>query len=240
MAALAAIAACGGWLVSGAVSPAHATPNPLTFDFGTLGANGGSLCSSNCVLPGTAGQAVDFSQYGISLTATGYHYGSGSPLGVGEYVSQKPNPPNATNEAGLGESNTSPTPSDPQNEIGVGNAVVLDNAAAIALGWTPVSITIGSLQSGENADIFGGSTPLELKIGTVTGTPDVQTVNLATTDTYVTVTGGNYGNSVLLSETFSFTGSSFGGSSSVPEPTTLAIMASGLLGLTIMRRRRRG
>lgn len=226
VAAFAATAAFSGLM--GALSPAQAQRTyTVTFDFSTLAYDGGSVCSSSCVLP-TLG-TTDFTLSGVSVAATAYSSASATLLSGTAYLTQKPTSA-GTGETGLGESNTYPTASDPQYEIMPGKAVVLDNSLAIAKGYTPKSITIGSIQNAESGGVYGGATALASQIATVTGTTNtasaVQTVNLSSGDTFVTVEGVT-GNVVLMSEAFL-----------VPEPTSLAVLGVGLAGLVVVRRRR--
>ena len=222
-AALAVVVSGGGMAVLLA-TPAAA--GSVTLDFGTLGADGGAACTGDCVIAGAT--AHDFTQSGVTVAATGYSSASASALSGTAYLTQKPGP--FGSETGLGESNLLSPPS-LDYEIGPGTAVVLDNSAAIALGYTPTSISIGSLQNGESADIFGGVTALATQIGTVTGPPVTQTIDLSASDRFVTVEGVT-NNVVIVAETFA------GPSQPVPEPASLAVFGTGLLALSMLRRRR--
>jgi hypothetical protein len=225
----AALTALSAGLALG-LSAAPARAGDVTFDFGQLAASPDALCTSNCVLAGTG--ALTFTTSGISITAQAYSDATSTSLSGAAYLTQKPGAPGA--ETGLGESDSLTNPS-LDYEIAVGKGVVLDNAAAIALGYSPVSITIASLQNGESADVYGGSTPLEMLIGNVTGPPVSQTIALSGSDTFVTVEGVTTGNSVIVSEEFSTPSSQV-----VPEPGTVALLASSLFGLAVLRRRRMG
>ncbi len=220
------------WGGAALLAAAPARAGNLTFDFGELGANGGGVCQSDCVLP-THG-ANDFTTGGVTIAVTGYSSASGTSLSGTSYVTQKPGAPGA--ETGLGESDTPPPNSSDLNyEIAVGKALELDNSKALALGYSPVSVSIGSLQSGESAAIYGGTSMSDLTLlATLTGTPTEQTQNLSASDTYVVVEGVNKGNSTVISEVFK-PGTS---TAAVPEPMTMALLGSGLFGLAAVRRRR--
>lgn len=239
-----ATAATAGLLAGFAASPARA--GVLTFDFGTLAANPGGLCQRACVLPGAAGGQQFFTDQGVTIAALGYAGVTETTVAGmiratatgGAYVTQKPGPLGA--ETGLGESNTAPDSSDPDYEVAAHRALVLDNSAALALGYTPVSVTLGSLQDGESADVFGGGGfQNETLLGALTGTSTpgsvLQTLALSGTDGFVTI-AGLAGNVTVVSESFAPPPAK-----AVPEPATLALLGAGAIALLgAHRRSRRG
>lgn len=223
------MAGCVGLALPGA----RAQAADITFDFGNLAPSGDTLCGSNCVVAGIG--THDFTTGGITVAATGYSSTSLS-LSAESYLTQKPDGGTPGAETGLGESDTYPASSDLNHEIGVGKAVVLNNSQALALGYSPVAISVGSLQSGESASIYGGRSLNDLTLlATLVGTPVEQNVTLAAGDAFVAVEGVK-NNVTLISEVVH--GPSTPTGTPVPEPMTMALLGSGMLGVALIRRRR--
>jgi hypothetical protein len=165
-----------------------ATAAVITFDFGTIGADGGVVCASNCVLSPAGPHS--FTVGGNTVVATGYNTGSTSgapPTGV-EFVTQKPGP--FGTETGLGESDTLSPPSDADYEVGPGEALVANNTNVINNGNTPSTVSIGSLQGPDTVDIFTGTSLSSLTLLTqVSGSTDPQTFNLPANAFFVELVG---------------------------------------------------
>lgn len=228
-------------ILAGAAA-ARAQTQTLSFDFGSLGVsgyNGGNPCSTNCIIPGNGTHTFSLSGVSVNADAHSSYTLSGNTLSLGTaaYLTQKPGPLGV--ETGLGESDSSSTPSDSQYEIAASKSVTLNNSNALNNKYRIESIGIGSIQAGETADIFGGTslttqTLIAQVVGTTNTSSDFQTVNLSNQDKFVTVLGlpnsatpGGSSNVVLVDEV-------------LPEPSSLAPLAVGLLGLVALRRRRRG
>ncbi len=210
----------------------------LTFDFGTIGADGGAACGSNCVLP--AG-SHSFTVSSNTVVATGYstgHTDGTAPSGVA-FVTQKPGP--FGQETGLGESDTLSPPSDADYEIGPGKALVADNTNVVNNGFTPSTVSIGSLQGPDTVDIFTGPSLGSLTLlDTVAGSTDPQTFDLPANAVFVELVGvpqggvsGINNNTLLVEEVFTSS------PTPAPEPASLAMLGTALVGLGLVRRQRR-
>jgi PEP-CTERM motif len=225
--------ALGGIILAGSGTIAvPALAGDVTFDLGNIGANGGAVCSSGCVLP-TNGLNT-FSTMGLTIGAIGY-----DDTGAVKYVTQKPGSFEGPGETGIGESNVyngpplGNPPSSPDWEIEPNTYLLLDNAL-LTHGAKSVSITIESLQAGEGANVYSYSGPLGVLnpadltlIGSVVGTPETQTV-LTPDYTYLVVQGlngdGNHPSADVAIATEVVT-------SGVPEASTWAMMMLGFAGL---------
>jgi hypothetical protein len=214
----------------------------VTFDFGSLGANGGPVCSANCIIPNQAENT--FTTGGVTVGAIGY--GSG---GAVEFVTQKPGAIDGPGETGLGESSTGTNPSDSDYEITDSTYLLIDDAAARAAGYSITSFEIQSIQNGEGAKIFGYTGPLSSIIpgdltllDTLTNPPGSVTQTFSPTGTqqydyYVfqadTPPGGSTSADVAISQEVL--------ARSVPEPSTWAMMLTGfaLLGFAAFRHSRK-
>ncbi|MGA9601278.1 MAG: hypothetical protein WBS22_13695 [Methylocystis sp.] len=158
------VSTLGGIVLAGAAALASsATAATVTFDFGLLGGassapSSASPCGSECVIP--INGEVFFTKSGVSVGAIGYNpgvaltNGGSAPSGSPTYVTQKPGAFGGSGETGIGESNTSPHPSDADYEITTKTALVLDNTLANAGGYKSATLSIESMQLGEGANIF--------------------------------------------------------------------------------------
>ena len=209
---------------------AGATPamaGVLTFDFGAIGADGGPVCASNCVVHGK--YAHGFSIGSDTVLVAAYKDWT---LTRAAFVTQKPGP--FGSEAGLGESDTRRSPSDANYEIAPGKVLFLDNSGVLG---TPVSISIGSLQGQATLAIYTGATSSDMNFWMeVSGIVNPQTVALPGDATFVELIGVHKrhvdaldNDTLLLQEVFSVP---------EPEPLGLAVLATGLLGIAALRGRK--
>ncbi len=152
----------------------------------------------------------------------------------------------AGGESGLGESNTSPKPSDSDYEVTTSTWLLLDNTAPKAAGYTVATLSIESIQSGEGAKVYsytGALGALDITKLTLLDTLSAPATGGVTqtiavpNDVYLVVQayepkGGASGSDIVIAqETFTKT--------AVPEPATWAMMLVGVGGLGAVARRRR-
>jgi hypothetical protein len=143
-----------------------ASAGSVAFNFGSLGANGGAVCSANCVLPNQAENF--FTTGGVTVGAIGFN-----SAGAVEFVTQKPGAIDGPGETGLGESSTGINPSDSDYEITDSTYLLIDDAAARAAGYSITSFEMQSIQFGEGGKIYGYTGPLT----------SISTANLTLLDT---------------------------------------------------------
>lgn len=150
---------------------ASAMAAPIVFDF------------SPSAPQGAFGTSQDFTAGGYTITAYGFVAATGAATNLyHKYTSGVPA------ETGLGIS------ADGDHEIPPTYFVQLDVQNLIAAGFTSMTFKLGSLQGGEQANIFGDTTLGTFGDGsllsTLTGLPVEQTVSLALTSRYFNITGG--------------------------------------------------
>jgi len=126
---------CGGVILGALMligsGPGSASAATITFDFGLIGADGGAVCGSNCVIAGVGEHT--FTVGTATVGAIGYN-----AAGAQKYVTQKPGPFGGSGETGLGESDTSPTPSTSDYEITTSTWLLIDNGPAFGNGYLRV------------------------------------------------------------------------------------------------------
>ncbi len=221
--------ALGGIILAGGTAIAgSASAGDVTVDFGNIGADGGAICSSGCVIPGAFEHT--FTIGAVTVGAIGSMAG-----GAVGYVTQKPGSFEGPGETGIGESdvyNGPPLgnpPSDSDWEITPETALVLDNKTYNNIGYKSVSLTIESMQDGEGAYIYGSASGVYgsfTLLGSLNGVDGVtQTFDTGAWN-YLGVTGWNVDGNHPLADVAIATEVV-----SVPETSTWAMMMLGFAGL---------
>ncbi len=247
-----------GFVVAGALlalglaaGPAQASV--LQFNFGTTVSNSGlGTCSSsgNCNL---GSNQVSYTQSGVTVGADSYATSGNTISSANTDVSQRfvtPLGSNGADESGLGVfSGTDSISNGSSLEISSSEYLLIDNSNAINQGYTLASISLGSIQSGEGGaiDIYGASSvgstldPTKLTLlASLQNPPNVATLQTydfaaAAAYDYLVITASNPSSStgnVLVQQV------SYNSPQSVPEPGTLALMGTFLVGFVLLRRRR--
>jgi hypothetical protein len=224
-------------------SAVSASATTLTFDFGLIGANGGSVCTHNCVLP-TAAEKT-FTTGGVTVGAIGFNAGGGIA-----YVTQKPGAYAANGgETGLGESDTRPEPSDSDYEVTRSTWLLIDNAQAFGDGYKSATFSIESMQKGEGAKVYaytGGLGALNLSrlslLATISNPATggvTQTIDVPNNSLYLVVQafkpeGGSSAADIVVAQEVLNTAAAPG----VPEPATWAMILVGFGAMGAILRRR--
>ena len=236
--------ALGGAMLLG-LGATSASATTLTFDFGLIGANGGSPCSKNCVLP-TLGENY-FTTGGITVGAIGYNAKHAQA-----YVTQKPGAFAANGgETGLGESDKHPKPSSSDYEITTSTYLLIDNSQAFNAGYQSATFSLESLQKGEGGTIYAYTGPLasldpskltflaQLSAPATGGV--TQTVAVPNNSLYLVVQaykppGGSSASDIVVAEEVLNTAPVV---PTVPEPAAWVLMLTGFGGLGAAVRTRR-
>jgi len=186
----------------GVISSAYA--GPILYDFTSV--------------PNPLGTSQSYTQSGITITAYGFE-NNGTPFQLFEKT-------DGGDENGLGFKLTS------DNEIDSSNFIELSLSQLWAANPTNLSMSIGSVQSGESWTIYGSNTLGQLGTLLLSGNTDYPTSftlpNSAINFPFLSITAPT-GN-VLVS--------TLGGNINVPEPVTMLILGSGLAMAAAVKKRR--
>ncbi|MDE2334869.1 MAG: PEP-CTERM sorting domain-containing protein [Rhodospirillales bacterium] len=155
--------ALAGGLLLGALAAAPAMANTVTWNFGTIGANGGTVCAANCAL-GTGvfgftagGNTLDLSayssvQYSQTIYQDGHHHTVTYFRNYGPSDTKLTQKPGSGNETGIGAQA-------PKSALGTAeintNEAVLINASLLPTGSELTSLMIGSIQANEGFNVYG-------------------------------------------------------------------------------------
>lgn len=175
---------------------------------------------------GKQGTQLTYTAGGYSITATGYQEGYYGNSATDLYVKKS-----GGDESGLGINNEN------DHEIDTAQFIQLDLTSLADAGITSGDLTIGSVQSGEGYGIYTSNKPGKLGALELTGTLDDSPflVSWSATDPIIGVTAyvPKYGNrdADILLVSLSTT------NDPTPEPASLALMGTGLLGLALAYRR---
>jgi len=228
-----------GVLATGAIGGAGSAMS-AEIAFGDLTPNGGiATCTHSGSDPGfVCPQGTSFTTSGATFTATGFN-NPFDPAGGG-FVTLKPHtsppgpPTNSFQESGLGENATAPgTPcSNFDCEINAPSGLSLS-----VTGGVMNDAIIGSVQVGESFNFFYG--PGMTFLGTFAGGSGACTGNTFSDTCVLTFPDSSViwlqaNNADVLITTVS------GNFGTVPEPASMALLGSALLGFGLLRRRRHG